>query len=518
MSSLNDKLDYSLDTKELIKQAIVDKGVEVEDGTTLRQYASKIAEIQGGGGTVIEGGVIPMYTSDSTFEQVFEYQTGYGCDYTIEEDGYYAFSLLEPTPNKKVGLTVGGAIIISRGNDTIQTNISVGPIYIKAGTSVNIQGQWCYIYKQNVDMKVIPGGGGQGGSAPWIKVYEGNIDEGSTGTFSAPIPSTAIEILVAAYVGREQSHVFPIDSEWTTKDVAFSVYDGNNWRKCAYCTVTRNNITQNGAGGYAGFSKATYYAVYYREVGGGGSGSSSEDIEITLEEYDALPDTKYTDGKHYLITDYVESGSGGGGGFSSMDVTNVLLARTEVSDGYSYTATEDCFCDIEFRNGNYAGCQVFVNGVIVAQPYSYGVGSNPFFSIPFIFPLAKGDVLTFDANDHWAPTILTIYGSKSSGGGSDSSSLPDYSTTETKTGRKWIDGKDVYQITFTGTANFGLKSYVTVGTDPGISTLISKSFVAGGFMIPPCYVKFDSGNVQAYMTEDALGTCSYACTIEYTKS
>lgn len=50
MSSITDKLEYSLETKELIKQSIIDKGVEVSDEDTLRSYANKISEIQSGGG------------------------------------------------------------------------------------------------------------------------------------------------------------------------------------------------------------------------------------------------------------------------------------------------------------------------------------------------------------------------------------------------------------------------------------------------------------------------------------
>ena len=50
MGTINDKLTYLEETKELIKQAIVDKGVEVNDTDTFRSYADKISEIEGGGG------------------------------------------------------------------------------------------------------------------------------------------------------------------------------------------------------------------------------------------------------------------------------------------------------------------------------------------------------------------------------------------------------------------------------------------------------------------------------------
>lgn len=45
-----------------------------------------------------------------------------------------------------------------------------------------------------------------------------------------------------------------------------------------------------------------------------GSVITTETIELTKAEYNALPDTKYTDGKHYFVKDYSEGGGSGGGG------------------------------------------------------------------------------------------------------------------------------------------------------------------------------------------------------------
>lgn len=51
MGTIADKLNYILETKESIKQAIIDKGVEVIDTDTFRSYADKIKSIE----TVIDG-------------------------------------------------------------------------------------------------------------------------------------------------------------------------------------------------------------------------------------------------------------------------------------------------------------------------------------------------------------------------------------------------------------------------------------------------------------------------------
>ena len=52
MGTTSDKLLYLQGTKSAIKDAIVAKGVSVETGTHFRDYATKIGEISGGGGTL----------------------------------------------------------------------------------------------------------------------------------------------------------------------------------------------------------------------------------------------------------------------------------------------------------------------------------------------------------------------------------------------------------------------------------------------------------------------------------
>jgi len=52
--SIADKLNYTLETKEAIKNAIKAKGVEVTDNDTFRSYADKISSIQVGSGDVSE--------------------------------------------------------------------------------------------------------------------------------------------------------------------------------------------------------------------------------------------------------------------------------------------------------------------------------------------------------------------------------------------------------------------------------------------------------------------------------
>lgn len=51
-NTISDKLEYLEGTKSAIKDAIVAKGVAVEDTATFRSYAYKIGQISGGGGKI----------------------------------------------------------------------------------------------------------------------------------------------------------------------------------------------------------------------------------------------------------------------------------------------------------------------------------------------------------------------------------------------------------------------------------------------------------------------------------
>ena len=68
MGTINEKLDYLETTKTKIKEAIVAKGVAVDDATTFRQYADKITSIpqEGGGGTTQKVPIAVKTTFDNS--------------------------------------------------------------------------------------------------------------------------------------------------------------------------------------------------------------------------------------------------------------------------------------------------------------------------------------------------------------------------------------------------------------------------------------------------------------------
>lgn len=53
MGTINEKLNYLLQTKENIKQAIKEKGVEIADSDSFRSYAEKIGTIKSGGDEIL---------------------------------------------------------------------------------------------------------------------------------------------------------------------------------------------------------------------------------------------------------------------------------------------------------------------------------------------------------------------------------------------------------------------------------------------------------------------------------
>ena len=53
MGTINEKLNYLSQTKENIKQAIKEKGVEITDSDSFRSYAEKIGTIKAGGDEIL---------------------------------------------------------------------------------------------------------------------------------------------------------------------------------------------------------------------------------------------------------------------------------------------------------------------------------------------------------------------------------------------------------------------------------------------------------------------------------
>ena len=78
MGTVIDKLNYLKETKTAIKNALVEKGVEVADSDTFRSYAQKVADIPAGREDIstLINGTLTNVTSDVTSIRDYAF---YGC-------------------------------------------------------------------------------------------------------------------------------------------------------------------------------------------------------------------------------------------------------------------------------------------------------------------------------------------------------------------------------------------------------------------------------------------------------
>lgn len=91
MSSLNEKLDYLNETKQLIRSSIVQRGLPIDDSVPFRDYASKILEINSD------------FIDDRDVMNDFTYNT----------DGYYA--TLKNGYNANISVLCVGRLLSSSG-------------------------------------------------------------------------------------------------------------------------------------------------------------------------------------------------------------------------------------------------------------------------------------------------------------------------------------------------------------------------------------------------------------------
>lgn len=96
--TIPDKLDSINVTKQAIRQAIADKGVEVPEGTTFYEYAGKIGEIETGGKKYkIDGGLPTQVQSSASAGDVV---------ITAAGDGIVSYEVLELTEDGSLGKTI----------------------------------------------------------------------------------------------------------------------------------------------------------------------------------------------------------------------------------------------------------------------------------------------------------------------------------------------------------------------------------------------------------------------------
>lgn len=197
-----------------------------------------------------------------------------------------------------------------------------------------------------------------------------------------------------------------------------------------------------------------------------------------------------------------------------IDTNNVI--ETLVGDGSmkTYTATEDCVVAGTLVGTSNNSPALLVDGVTVAY-----VNQN--YTIGACIYIKKGQVLSYRMAS--TGTNLKVFGIQQG-----SNILPDYSTTEHKTGRRWIDGKDIYEKTIPFTFSSAVGDWTlfdgSVSYDKLLNTecmLINEqyqechTFVSNYNTVPRWVVRSD--HKLYYYTNESVTRTGYI-TVQYTKT
>jgi len=123
-----------------------------------------------------------------------------------------------------------------------------------------------------------------------------------------------------------------------------------------------------------------------------------------------------------------------------IDTNNVIISLTEYKPSMTYTATEDCYVVLYTVFGS--NTTIYINSEIVGNfdgSGNLGITNN--------FYLKKGQTISVANASSSYNSYYIVYGVQQGSTSQGSSGGIDYSTTEQKTGQKWINGKDIYQTT-----------------------------------------------------------------------
>lgn len=151
-----------------------------------------------------------------------------------------------------------------------------------------------------------------------------------------------------------------------------------------------------------------------------GSIIATETIELTKAEYDALPATKLTDGKHYFITDYSEGGGGGG----SSDFTysteeqytglrwldgKKIYQKTFVYNNITMTNTGDLQTDLDNMDKCWFHELLFENGNEFIVSPIMDISGLAILSYRVILNASRHATIKICGNTSWAASTSRTY-------------------------------------------------------------------------------------------------------------
>lgn len=141
----------------------------------------------------------------------------------------------------------------------------------------------------------------------------------------------------------------------------------------------------------------------------------------------SIPDEPLTREEEYL--DKIARGGGGGGGTTDYeDLSNKPTLNNVTLEG------DLSLSDLGIQEELEAGDNITIEDGVISASGGGEVVEMTYAQYQALTPQQKMD-----------GTVRYVSDYPSGGGGGGGGSLPDYSTTEHKTGQKWIDGKDIYE-------------------------------------------------------------------------
>lgn len=154
-----------------------------------------------------------------------------------------------------------------------------------------------------------------------------------------------------------------------------------------------------------------------------------------------------------------------------IDTNNIIVPQTAYSVSMSYTATEDCIMVLSTASGNNSGCKASIDGIPVGG-VEYSTATIQLLQYYF---LKKGQTISVSNSLSGSVVGYAVYGVQQGSTSQGSSGGIDYSTTEQKTGQKWVDGKDIYQKTYVAITDtqYSSENAYLIGTIPnGLDNVI----------------------------------------------
>lgn len=178
-----------------------------------------------------------------------------------------------------------------------------------------------------------------------------------------------------------------------------------------------------------------------------GDGTWAEvERELTEAEYEALSYAEKMNGTTYYLTNAI--GAGGVNGSSPfIDMANPIKYSETFTRSMSYTATENCYV------GFYIVRTSGVVGIYIDDVNIGGFrGTASLLGDPIGFYLYAGQTIRVDGANTSTSSVYSVYPLLGNS----------YSTTEHKTGRKWIDGKDIWEKTYVLNSTNTTGQYINV--------------------------------------------------------